>query len=63
MTTLEPPLGAASLSPRGLKHALTLAGIATPRGVHDRIGGGKKTVGQVVVPRKRNVDLPFSGGR
>ena len=25
--------------------------------------GAKKTVGQVVVPRQRNVDLPFSGGR
>ena len=25
--------------------------------------GAKETVGQVVVPRQRNVDLPFSGGR
>ena len=25
--------------------------------------GAGKTVGQVVVPRQRNVDLPFAGGR
>jgi len=31
--------------------------------VRDRIGGGKETVGRAVVPRQRNVDLPFSGGR
>ena len=37
---------------------------ATDRnGMHDRIGGCQKDVRQVVVPRQRDVDLPFFGGR
>ena len=47
---------------RDFPHSPGAGGHARPQ-VRDRIGGRQKAVGQVVVPRQRNVDLPFSGGR